>query len=317
MDVVKMCSLTKRYGKQRGIEQVNLTVKQGEVFGFIGPNGAGKSTTLRTMMQLIRPTAGAVELFGERVSKERPDLRKRIGYLPSEVHYHPDMTGLEVLSFAASVHGLDLKHTPAPAYAERLKLDVRKRVKSYSLGNRKKLGIVQCMLHQPELLVLDEPTSGLDPLMQHTFFDMLSEQNEQGATIFFSTHVLSEVEKLCQRVAFIREGKLLRVCDVDSIPGKDARIVHVRFRQPGDCIDSYQLRTLDPDAAYDGREHRLLLRGELHLALRQLSAYEIDDIRIDQPSLEQLFMAEYEAGNTTESAAFPHSKAGKQEGRES
>lgn len=303
---------------QRGIEEVDLTVKQGEVFGFIGPNGAGKSTTLRTMMQLIRPTAGTVELFGERVSKERPDLRKRIGYLPSEVHYHPDMTGMEVLAFAASVHGLALKHTPALAYAERLKLDVRKRVKSYSLGNRKKLGIVQCMLHQPELIVLDEPTSGLDPLMQHTFFDMLSEQNEKGTTIFFSTHVLSEVEKLCQRVAFISGGKLLCVCDIDSIPGKDERIVHVRFRQPGDCTDSYQLRSLNPGVVYDGREHRLLLRGELHLALRQLSSHEIDDIRIEQPSLEQLFMAEYEAGNTPECVSIHnHRKAVKQEGSES
>lgn len=295
MDVVHFADLTKRYGKQRGIEQLRLTVKQGEMFGFIGPNGAGKSTTLRTMMQLIHPTSGIIELFGQRVERERPDLRQRMGYLPSEVHFHDDLTGLEVLDFSARVHGKRLKETPALVDAERLGLDVRKRVKSYSLGNRKKLGIVKCLLHRPELIVMDEPTSGLDPLMQHTFFDMLREENDRGVTVFFSTHVLSEVEKLCSRVAFIRDGRILRVSEVDRIPGKDERIAHIRFRQPGNQIEAYDLTALDPGASFDGNEHRLTLRRPLQAALGQLSAYDIDDIRIDQPTLEQLFMAEYEA----------------------
>ncbi|WCR25101.1 ABC transporter ATP-binding protein [Paenibacillus thiaminolyticus] len=295
MDVVHFADLTKRYGKQRGIEQLHLTVKQGEMFGFIGPNGAGKSTTLRTLMQLIHPTSGTIELFGQRVDRDRPDLRRRIGYLPSEVHFHDDLIGLEVLDFSARVHGKRLKETPALADAERLGLDVRKRVKSYSLGNRKKLGIVQCLLHRPELIVMDEPTTGLDPLMQHTFFDMLREHNERGATIFFSTHVLSEVEKLCSRVAFIRDGRLFRVSEVERIPGKDERVAHIRFRQPGNQIEAYDLTVLDPGVSFDGSEHRLTLRRPLQAALRQLSAYDIDDIRIDQPTLEQLFMAEYEA----------------------
>ncbi|CAH8248178.1 ABC transporter ATP-binding protein [Paenibacillus melissococcoides] len=300
MDVVHFADLTKRYGKQRGIEQLHLTVKQGEMFGFIGPNGAGKSTTLRTLMQLIHPTSGTIELFGERVDRERPDLRQRIGYLPSEVHFHDELTGLEVLDFSARVHGKRLKETPALADAERLGLDVRKRVKSYSLGNRKKLGIVQCLLHRPELIVMDEPTSGLDPLMQHTFFEMLREYNERGATVLFSTHVLSEVEKLCSRAAFIRDGRILRVSEVDRIPGKDRRIAHIRFRQPGNQIEAYHLTALDPGASFDGTEHRLTLRRPLQAALRQLSAYDIDDIRIDQPTLEQLFMAEYEGPDAAE-----------------
>ncbi|MEW9105899.1 ABC transporter ATP-binding protein [Paenibacillus sp.] len=294
MNVIKLSNLTKRYGVQRGIDDVNLEVKQGEIFGFIGPNGAGKSTTLRTMMQLLRPTTGTVELFGEVMRRERPDVRRKIGYLPSEVHYNEDVTGKEVLDFAARMNGLSLQDTHAMNLAERLKLDVSKRVKSYSLGNRKKLGIVQCLLHQPDLIVLDEPTSGLDPLMQHTFFQILKEYHDRGATIFFSTHILSEVEKLCSRVAFIREGKLLRVCEVDAIPGKDQRIAHVQFKRQGDCIEAYQLRDIDPDAVYDGIEHRLLLQGDLHLALQRIAAYELKDVRIEQPSLEELFMAEYD-----------------------
>ncbi|MGG4194855.1 ABC transporter ATP-binding protein [Paenibacillus jamilae] len=314
MNAIKLSNLTKRYGSQRGIHEVNLEVQHGEIFGFIGPNGAGKSTTLRTIMQLIRPTSGTVELFGEVMNKERPDVRRRIGYLPSEVHYNEELTGKEVLDFAARMNGLSLQHTTAMALADQLKLDVSKRVKSYSLGNRKKLGIVQCLLHKPDLIVLDEPTSGLDPLMQHTFFQILMEQHERGATIFFSTHILSEVEKLCSRVAFIREGRLLRVSDVDGIPGKDRRIAHIQFKQQGNCIEAYRLRNIDPNAVYDGMEHRLVLQGDLHLALQRIAAHELRDIRIEQPSLEDLFMAEYDAsgngGNHSQEQAGQSTQAG-------
>lgn len=294
MSAIRTEQLTKTYGKARGVLNINLDVEEGEIFGFIGPNGAGKSTTIRMLMQLLAPTSGQITLLNWQVKGDMPDLRRQIGYLPSEIHLYKELTGRQVLDFTARAYGLSLKDTPAEEYAELLQYDMGKKVNSYSLGNRKKLGIIQSLLHQPKLLILDEPTSGLDPLIQHAFFELLKELNQKGMTIFFSTHVLNEVEKICGRVAIIREGELVGVSKVDEIAGRNSRVVKVRFEQSGNLIEPLGLRAIDPEVLYVEDSHIFTVHGPIHLALRALSEYPIADITIEKPKLEELFMKYYE-----------------------
>lgn len=293
MSIIQVTGLSKYYGKKLGVKDIDLSVEPGERFGFIGPNGAGKSTTIRMIMQLLRPTGGSMKLFGKRPAQDDPELRRRIGYLPSEVHYDSDMTGKQLLQFAARSYGMELSKTRAIEYSERLALDLSRRVRDYSLGNRKKLGIIQCLLHQPELVILDEPTSGLDPLVQHEFFDLLNELNEQGMTVFFSTHVLSEIERFCGRVAFIRSGELLRVSTLDGIPEMHLRRFIVTFREPGDLTDKLELRRLDPAVRYERGEHILEVSGGMDRMLYVLHSAGVADLRIERPTLEQIFMKDY------------------------
>lgn len=293
MDAISISGLSKYYGKKIGVENIGFTVSEGEKFGFIGPNGAGKSTTIRMLMQLLHPSSGEISLLGRTLGKENPDIRSRIGYLPSEVQYDSDMNGHQVLKFAARAYGKNLQDTMALEMAERLQLDLSLKVRDYSLGNRKKLGIVQCLQHQPELAVLDEPTSGLDPLIQHEFFNLLSELNKEGMTVFFSTHVLSEVERFCDRVAFIREGKLLRVSRVDEIAERTLRKFTVLFRDQGNLIDRLALNQLDPNAEYQHGEHTFQVSGPIEPVLRMLADAGVNDLRVERPSLEEIFMKDY------------------------
>lgn len=294
--MIKTVGLTKTYGLNRGVRHINLEVAEGEVFGFIGPNGAGKSTTIRMLMQLAYPTAGEMYLLGRKVEGEIPELRKEIGYVPSEISLYKDMTGKQMLEFTARSYGLELKKTRASEFAERLRLDINKTVKSYSLGNRKKLGIIMSLLHGPKLLILDEPTSGLDPLMQHEFFEMLKELNEGGMTVFFSTHILTEVEKACSRVAIIREGELIRTEQVANLVEHSRRKYAVRFNEAGSCIERFGLRQLDPEVRYLDGLHHFTTKQPIHHTLRALAAHEIADISISKPSLEDLFMEYYVKG---------------------
>lgn len=297
MSILQVSGLSKYYGKKLGVKDIDFTVEAGERFGFIGPNGAGKSTTIRMIMQLLRPTGGSLQLFGKHPAQDDAELRRRIGYLPSEVHYDSDMTGKQLLQFAARAYGMELSKTRAIEYSERLALDLSRRVRDYSLGNRKKLGIIQCLLHQPELVILDEPTSGLDPLVQHEFFDLLGELNEQGMTVFFSTHVLSEIERFCGRVAFIRSGELLRVSTLEDIPEMHLRRFIVTFREPGDFIERLDLRRLDPAVRYERGEHILEVSGGMDRMLSVLHTAGVSDLRIERPTLEQIFMKDYTGSN--------------------
>ncbi|MFD2612948.1 ABC transporter ATP-binding protein [Paenibacillus gansuensis] len=291
---IELVHVTKRYGTARGVTDLNLSVAQGEVFGFIGPNGAGKSTTIRMLLQLTSPTSGEIHLLGQRIQGERAELRRRIGYLPSEIHFYAEMTGKQALELAANACGLRLKDTKASDYAERLQWDMDRKIKSYSLGNRKKLGIVLSLLHQPELLILDEPTSGLDPLIQHEFFELLSDlKRKQGMTIFFSTHVLSEVEKLCERVAFIREGELVRISDVDSLTAPGDHIAAIRFAEEGNKLEAYGLLQLDPNAAYENGVHHLRTGSRLQELLTVLAEKKVREITLRKPTIEELFMDDY------------------------
>lgn len=294
MLAIETKQLTKHYGAARGVEDVNLSVEKGEIFGFIGPNGAGKSTTIRMLMGLSRPESGRIRLLGQPMQGDTPPLRAVIGYLPSEVSFYKELTGTQLLEFTARAYGLALSQTKAQEYADRLQFDMTRSVKSYSLGNRKKLGIIAAMIHEPLLLILDEPTSGLDPLVQQAFFDMLRERNEQGMTVFFSTHVLTEVEKLCQKVAFIKDGSIQQVSTVDDIPGRSRIRIAVVFEQSGDLIELYRLTEIDPNIVYKDGEHRITVNGSIHETLQAVSRYPIKDIDIRKPTLEELFMTYYE-----------------------
>jgi ABC-2 type transport system ATP-binding protein len=211
VNVIEINNLTKTYGKSRGISDISFHVEQGEIFGFIGPNGAGKSTTIRTLLSLIYPTSGSATIFGKDCIKFAPEIKKEIGYLPSEVFYYDNMKVKDLLKYSASFYKKDCSRR-MKELAEIMDLDLNKKIDDLSLGNKKKVGIVQGLLHEPKLIILDEPTSGLDPLMQQKFFELLEEENRKGATILFSSHILSEVQRLCNRVAIIKEGKIARNC---------------------------------------------------------------------------------------------------------
>ena len=210
MNAIQLSNLTKYYGKSRGILNLNLDVKEGEFFGFIGPNGAGKSTTIRTLLGLITPSSGQAKIFDETIRRRNPQIRSHIGYLPSEAVFYRGMKVKDLLKLSADLHHKDCS-AEREILCRRLQLDVNRKVDELSFGNRKKVAIVSALQHQPKLLILDEPTSGLDPLMQREFFHIIRERNEQGATVFLSSHVLSEIQRNCTRAAIIREGGSLPV----------------------------------------------------------------------------------------------------------
>lgn len=295
MAIVELDRLTKRYGKQRGIEELTFSIGEGEIFGFIGPNGAGKSTTIRTLLNLIFPTSGSAKIFGKDAVRDSKEIRREVGYLPSEIHYYDDMKVIDLLRYSASFHGKP-DETRMRRLAERLDLDPARKIEDLSFGNRKKVGIVQALLHKPRLLILDEPTGGLDPLMQHVFFDLLKEEQNRGATIFFSSHILSEVQKMCDRVAIIKEGRLIRVGSVSELVGDRFKTVVLTCSpdqepQPIQSADLPGLIRQD----IQGKTHTLLFNGDIRNLLRFAGQLPIVDIRIEEPSLEEVFMHYYES----------------------
>jgi ABC-2 type transport system ATP-binding protein len=235
--IIDVRSLTKRYGKARGVDDVTLAIEPGEIFGFIGPNGAGKTTTIRTLLGFLRPTSGSAAIFDLDVVMRSREIKKQVGYLPADVNYYDDMRSGELLGLSARLHGVPAAGRIADLSAI-FGLDLRARIRDLSTGNRKKVGIVQALLHEPDLLILDEPTSGLDPLVQHAFFELLRSEKERGRTIFFSSHVLSEVQRLCDRVALPRaaDGRLMLAVDVsnwlrpDAVTSGDRLFCHVYGR---------------------------------------------------------------------------------------
>lgn len=231
MDAIRTEALTKRYGKARGIEQVSLRVQQGEFFGFIGPNGAGKSTTIRTLLGLLRPTSGTAEVCGYPAGREMRPILARVGYLPSESAFYSGMRVGEVLRLSAGLRQKSCKEQ-AGRLCERMQLDPGRRVEELSFGNRKKVGIVCALQHDPELLILDEPTSGLDPLMQKEFFAILQERHKNGVTVFLSSHILSEVQRNCGRAAIIREGRVIACDSIEALARTSARRVTLHGSAP-------------------------------------------------------------------------------------
>jgi len=288
--VIETINLTKYYGSARGIIDVNLTVEEGEIFGFIGPNGAGKSTTIRTLLSLIYKTSGEAKIFGLDCERDNVKILKRVGYLPSEVFYYDNMRAIDLFKYSASFYGKDCSKR-IETLSEALQLDVKKKIEDMSLGNKKKVGIIQGLLHEPELIILDEPTSGLDPLMQKTFFELIKKENERGATVLFSSHILGEVQRICSRVAIIREGRLLDVQKIASLQQSAYKNVSLAVSEPS-VLEGFALPGAQ-NISLSGNTLTFIYRGDVNALLGRLSAMSLTNVDISEPSLEEIFMHYY------------------------
>ncbi len=294
MNVIETKNLTKYYGKSRGIENVNLSVNEGEIFGFIGPNGAGKSTTIRTLLKLIYPTGGEAKIFGMDIIKDSKKIKRQIGFMPSEVNYYDKMDAYELLEYSANFYGVKDVGKRIRELASIFDLNLKKKIEDLSLGNKKKVSIIQSVLHKPKLLILDEPTSGLDPLMQAKFFDLLREENQNGTTIFFSSHILTEVQKLCKKVAIIKEGEIIKVEDIETLRKRQLKKISIDFFQTVEKSDFeidgiYELEIKDNSVYF-------LFSGMINKLLRKIVDKEIKNLLIEEPSLEEIFMHYYTDG---------------------
>ena len=289
--VVRLESLTKRYGAKRGIEDVSLEVHSGEVFGFLGPNGAGKTTAIRTMLDIIRPTAGRAEVLGLDAHDGRDEIHARVGYLPGETGLAGKMTVAQQLAFFANLRG-GVPQERIERLARRLDLDTTRVVRALSRGNKQKVGIVQAFMHEPELLILDEPTSGLDPLMQQEFNALVRECAASGRTVFLSSHILPEVEALCDRVAIIREGRIVAVEDVDALKARAVRRLRARFTRPP---SARMLEGVDgvSGVRIDGVQLACEVQGEVGAAVRALATAELVDLTLHDTTLEDIFLGYY------------------------
>src|SRR5919107_5918976 len=289
--VIETQSLTKSYGSYRGIVDVDLVVNEGEIFGFLGPNGAGKTTTIRILLDLIRPTSGSARVFGIESAADPVAIHRRLGYLPGEWNLYDRLTGAETITYFGNLRG-GLDQAYVDQLIERLDLDPTRRFREYSKGNKQKVGLITALQHRPELLILDEPTSGLDPLVQQTFNELLFEARRDGRTVFLSSHIISEVERTCDRVAIIREGRIVRLDTVEGVRSLAAHEVELRFAAP---IDPAPFAALEGVAnlASEGRTLRMLVTGPIAPVVRLAARYELVDFVSRVPSLEEVFLTEY------------------------
>lgn len=290
MSIIEVKALTKYYGKSRGIVDVSFNVEEGEIFGFIGPNGAGKSTTIRLFLSLIYPTSGEAKIFGKDCIKFGPELRQEIGYLPSEVFYYEGMKVIDLLKYSASFYKKDCTQR-IKELSDLMELDLKRRISDLSYGNKKKVGIVQGLLHSPKLIVLDEPTAGLDPLMQHKFFDLVREENKRGATVFFSSHILGEVQRLCSRVAIIKEGKVIAIQDMKTLQKDNYKKVSVSAA--GLDLSLFKLEGVT-DLASENGTARFFYKGDINHITHIVAGQNLSDLTIEDPTLEEIFMHYYE-----------------------
>jgi beta-exotoxin I transport system ATP-binding protein len=288
---IELLDLSKDYSSVRALDGVSLSVEPGEIIGFLGPNGAGKSTTIRILFDLIRPTSGSAYVLGFDCQKDSLAARQRMGYLPGEMHLYESLTGHQTIDYFATLR----QQRPDAGFVnhliDSLNLDPTRRVGAYSKGNRQKLGLILAMMHRPDVLVLDEPTSGLDPLIQDEVAKLLFECAAEDRTVFFSSHVMSEVERMCHRAAFLREGKLVAVEDVGAIKGRSLHIVEVTFAEPVPASE-FQIEGVH-ELQRDGNTVHLEVHNNLDAALKAIARHRVLDLRTEQPSLEQVFRAYY------------------------
>src|SRR5690242_17161677 len=292
--LVETQELTKRYGSSRGIEDVTFEINEGEVFGFLGPNGAGKTTTIRTIMGLLRPTAGSAHIGGLDCWEQSTDVKRLVGYLPGELSLDPNLTGGQILEYYGNLRG-GVDQTYLKQLIARLGLDPTRKFRQYSSGNKRKIGIVQAFMHRPRLLILDEPTNGLDPLNQQEFDRMVKEVREDGRTVFLSSHILTEVEQTCTRVAIIREGRLVRVGGVAELKGLKRHEVTITFvgAAPAEAFKSLD-GVEQVDALPDGHTLRLTVSGGLDGVIKAAAQYQVVTLTSQEPSLEEIFLRYYE-----------------------
>ncbi|MGD0382199.1 MAG: ABC transporter ATP-binding protein [Thermoguttaceae bacterium] len=284
-------NLTKWYGKTRALNDLNLEVRRGEVFGFLGPNGAGKTTTIRLLLDLIRPTSGQAAVLGFDCRRQSINVRRRVGYVPGEFSLYEALTGDQFLGFIAGLRG-GMDRRKVLDLSERLDCNLRRPIRELSRGNKQKICIIQALMNQPEVLLLDEPTSGLDPLMQQEFFKIIAEVCEEGRTVLFSSHILSEVERACERVAIIREGRILMISSVAELKAKSVRRVEIAF---DGVVPDGLFANLSEVRAIVQEDNRLycIVQGSLDAMIKTLANHKVSDMISQEPSLEDIFLAFY------------------------
>jgi len=289
-------NLTKRYGRVPALRGVDLEVQRGEVFGFLGPNGAGKTTTIRCLLDLIRPDGGELRVLGLDPQADALAVRRRVAYLPGELSLEPNLTAERALRYLAELRGRGAfagAAERARELADRLHLDLRTPIKNMSKGNKQKVGVIQAFMHPAELLLLDEPTSGLDPLMQQEVYDLVREAQAAGATVFFSSHIIGEVEAIAGRVAVIRDGRIAQVLDPRELYALAVRRVRVRFREPlpeGALVGVFGATLI----VREGDTATIQLEGEMDALIKALAAYPVIDLETERPTLEEVFLTLYE-----------------------
>ena len=286
--MLKIDKLTKYYGKIKGIENLSLELNEGEIFGFIGPNGAGKSTTIKCIMNLINKNSGDIYIDGKINNKDDLELKEIIGYLPSEISLYDDMTVKQILDYNAQFYKKDTS-LKRKELVTKFQLDESKKVEQLSLGNLKKLGIVLALVHDPKLIILDEPTSGLDPIMQDVFYNILKEEREKGNTIFYSTHVLSEIKKICDRVGIIKDGNLIKVETLKEMKNNNFVIVTIKSRKIANIKTELKLKILEENE----EEIKILYNDDINKLIKLLECYNLEKLLIEELSIEDMFIHYY------------------------
>jgi len=288
MDVIETRGLTKYYGKVKGIEDISLSVKRGEIFGFLGPNGAGKTTTIRTLLGLLKPTRGEAYILGKNIEDSIVEIRSKVGYIPGELALYEHLTGQQFLDYFASLRNTDL-----PLLDDLLKifeLPLDRKIKGYSKGMKQKMGIVQAFMDDPEIVILDEPTSGLDPLLQQRFYDFILAERKKGRTMFFSSHILSEVDKICDRVGIIKDGSLVALENVENLKGKLGKLIRVKIKEnPKEFKGPKNMKV-------KGGWIEFTVNEDLDYWIKMISKYKVIDLDINEFSLEDIFIQYYKGG---------------------
>ena len=291
---IEVKDLVKFYGKVKALSGVNLDVKRGEIYGFLGPNGAGKTTTIRCMLDLIRPQGGSISILGLNPKAEPEVIKARVGYLPGELHMDENMTAKQILRFFNRLRGNRSDWKFIEELSERLKLELKIPIKNFSKGNKQKVGIVVALMHRPELLLLDEPTGSLDPLMQQEVLRILIEARDNGATVFLSSHIISEVQAIADRVAIIRKGIIVEVVETTALLKRSMRQVRIRFQQPTEAEEIYNLPGVELIAKDDSMGVSLKFEGEMDALIKTVAKYPVNDFETERASLEEIFLAYYE-----------------------
>ena len=286
--MLKIDKLTKYYGKIKGIENLSLELNEGEIFGFIGPNGAGKSTTIKCIMNLINKNSGDIYIDGKINNKDDLELKEIIGYLPSEISLYDDMTVKQILDYNAQFYKKDTS-LKRKELVTKFQLDESKKVEQLSLGNLKKLGIVLALVHDPKLIILDEPTSGLDPIMQDVFYNILKEEREKGNTIFYSTHILSEIKKICDRVGIIKDGNLIKVETLKEMKNNNLVIVTIKSRKIANIKTELKFKILEETE----EEIKILYNDDINKLIKLLECYNLEKLLIEELSIEDMFIHYY------------------------
>lgn len=293
-NVIVLKGLTKYYGSFQALHGVDLEVNKGEIFGFLGPNGAGKTTTIRCLLDTIHRSGGEARVFGIDTLDDPVSIRSRVGYLPGELFLESNSTGKRLLRFYNSLRGNTADWNYVNSLAERLQLDLNRQVKNLSHGNKQKIGIVQAFMHRPELVILDEPTQGLDPLMQQEVLGLIKEMQAEGATVFFSSHIMGEIQAVADRVGIIREGRIVEVAETSALIGRSLNRILIRFKGSVDAGNLSKIPGVSILSRDDGTSMTLQIEGEMDPLIKALAKYPISDFETQRPSLEEIFLAYYE-----------------------